>query len=118
MLSIAGIVAIVVFTIQAYKTANGTGRNGALWAFLTAAIGVIFQFVLPVIMGIVIGVYYMMTSGSVDDIESALNGYALILGIVFFIISIVGMWLVMKHVSKVPDDPPMSASAPPPPPTF
>jgi len=117
MLQIIGIVAIVVFTYQVYKTANGTERNGALWAVLTAAIGVGFQFVIPIVLGIVLAIAYMAMGTHVEDLQSEVGGLALILGIGSIILSIVGMVLVMKHVSKVKDDEP-AVSKPPPPPNF
>jgi hypothetical protein len=40
------------------------------------------------------------------------------LNVVCIGLSIVGMILVMKHVSRVRDDVPMSAIQPPPPPSF
>ena len=118
MIGIAALVAIVVFTIQVYKTANGTGRNGALWALLTAAVGVVLQLVIPFILGIVLAVAYLASGSSPETIESDIMWPATLIGIVGMILSIVGMVLISKHVAKVPDDLPMSAAAPPPPPQF
>lgn len=118
MLFIAGIIAIVVFTIQVYKTAQGTERNAPLWAVLTAVIGVAFQFVIPIVLGIVIAVYYMLTGSTVESIEGDIQLPATMIGVVCLILSIVGMVLVSKHVSKVIDVPVGSVNAPPPPPTF
>ncbi len=118
MLFIAGIIAIVVFTIQVYKTAQGTERNAPLWAALTAVIGVAFQFVIPIVLGIVIAVYYMLTGSTVESIEGDIQLPATMIGVVCLILSIVGMVLVSKHVSKVIDVPVGSVNAPPPPPTF
>jgi len=118
MIGIVALVAIVVFTIQVYKTANGTGRNGALWALLTAAVGVVLQLVVPFILGIVLAVAYLAAGSSPETIESDIMWPATLIGIAGMILSIVGMVLISKHVAKVPDDPPMSAAAPPPPPQF
>ena len=117
MIGIVALIAIVVFTIQVYKTANGTGRNGALWALLTAAVGVAFQLVIPFIAGIVLAISYLTMGSTPETIESDITGPATIIGILGIFISVVGMVLISKHVSKVPDDPPMTA-APPPPPQF
>ena len=117
MLSILGIVAIVVFSIQVYKTANGMERNGGLWAALTAVIGVGLQLGIPIFLGIAIGIYYLATGGDPENIESSVGGWAAVIGIVCFFLSIVGMWLVMKYVSRVPDAP-IGNVQPPPPPTF
>jgi hypothetical protein len=118
MIGIFSLVAIVVFTIQVYKTANGTGRNGALWALLTAAVGLGLQIVLPIILGIVLAIAYLVMGSSPETLESEITMPATIIGIVGLILSIVAMVLISKHVAKVPDEPSMSAATPPPPPQF
>jgi hypothetical protein len=118
MIGIFALIAIVVFTIQVYKTANGTGRNGALWALLTAGVGLGLQIVIPFIIGIVLAIAYLVMGSSPETLESEITGPATIIGIIGLILSIVGMVLISKHVAKVPDDPPMSAAVPPPPPQF
>ena len=118
MLLIGGIVAIVVFTIQVFKTAKGTGRNAPLWAFITAATGIAFQFVIPIFLGIVLAVYYLATGTPAESLQSDLQGMSIVIGVVCIILSIIGMLLVSKHVSKVIDVPYGSVDAPPPPPTF
>lgn len=117
MLFIGGIFAIVVFTIQVYKTAAGTERNAPLWAALTAVIGIFFQFVIPFLVGIVIAVYYLSVGTSPDNLGSEIFGLATILDVILLILSIVAMYFVSKHVSKVKDDLP-GIQAPPPPPAF
>lgn len=118
MFGIFALVAIVVFTIQVYKTANGTGRNGALWAVLTAAVGLGLQIIIPIIAAIVLAVAYLLMGSSPETLESDITAPTTIISIVGLILSIVGMVLISKHVAKVPDDAPMSAAAPPPPPQF
>jgi drug/metabolite transporter (DMT)-like permease len=117
MLTILGLVAIVVFTVQVYKTAAGTERNAPLWAAMTAVIGIALQFVVPILFGVVLAVYYIATGTPVENLESEMFGGALLISIAGIVLSIVGMVLAMKHVSKVKDDEP-AAKAPPPPPTF
>lgn len=116
MLTIVGIVAIVVMTIQAYKTAASTERNAAGWAVITVVIGIGLQFVVPILIGIALGIYYVSTGVPVEDIQNRMLGPAVIISIVGIVLSIIGMGLVMKFVSRVKDDDP--AVAPPPPPTF
>lgn len=118
MLSILGIVAIVVFTIQVYKGAQNTERNAPLWAIVNAITGIAFQFVFPVFIGIAIGIYYMLTGSTAETLEREILGPAAIVGILFFFFSIAAMFLIWKHVNKVRDIPVGSTPAPPPPPTF
>ncbi len=114
MLSILGIVAIVVFTIQVYKTAAGTERNAPLWAFATARVGIVVQFVIPIIIGLMLGIYYISSGMSPEEMQSEIGGIATLIGVGGIVLSIVGMWLVMKHVSNVVDDG-SNVNSPPPP---
>ena len=114
MLSILGFVAVIVFTIQVYKSAKSTERNAGLWAAICAVVGIGFQFVLPIMLGFVLGIYYILTGGQLDSVGTGLLGIA---GVVGLIVSVVAMVLIAKHVSKVNLEPP-ATNPPPPPPTF
>lgn len=118
MLSILGIVAIVVIAIQVYKTAVGTERNAPLWTVVSVLIGIGLQFVVPLLIGIAIALYLLATGTAPENIEMEMFGVAIIINIVAIVLSIVGMYLVMKHVSRVKDDDPAANAPPPPPPTF
>jgi hypothetical protein len=117
MLSILGLVAIIVLTIQVYKSAASTGRNAAGWAALTFVVGFGIQFVIPVMIGLIYGVYLASTGSTDVDVDVGYVGLISIIGIGGIVLSIVGMWLIAKHVSKVIDDG-VNPPAPPPPPTF
>src|SRR4030095_4300071 len=117
MLTIFGFLAISVCTIQVYKTASGTDRSAPAWAAITAITGIALQFVLPVILSLVIAVVYMATGTSPEDVGTEIYGFALVIGILGLVLSVVGMYMVMKYVSRVKDDEP-AARTPPPPPTF
>jgi hypothetical protein len=108
---------MIVMTYQTYKTARDNGRNGGLWALATLGVGIALQFVIPLIIGVVLGIILVM-QGTSDPVElqSKIIGPANIFGIVCLVLSIVGMWLIFKHVSKVPGVP--IAEVPPPPPEF
>jgi hypothetical protein len=118
MLSIFGIIAIVIFTIQVYKTAAGTERNAAVWAVVNAVTGVILQFIIPIFIGMGIGIYYMMSGSSVETLQTDIFWPAIVVSIVFLAISIAAMFLILKHVGKIADAPMGMTEGPPPPPTF
>ena len=118
MFGILGLVAIVVFTIQVFKAARSTERNAGLWALFCAIVGIGFQLVLPLLVGVVLGVYYVLSGVPAEYIQAEIQGPAQIIGIVGLILSIVGMVLIAKHVSKVKADDPAAQAPPPPPPTF
>jgi hypothetical protein len=119
MLTLFGIIAIVIFTFQAYKSARDTERNAPIWALMTALAGIAFQFVIPFFIGLIIVVFYIATGKPVENLESALMGPGFIIGIVFLVLSFVAMFLILKQSAQIKDDPPASEAAqPPPPPTF
>jgi hypothetical protein len=115
MLAIAGFVIMIVMTVQTYKTARDNGRNAVLWSLLTLGVGLAFQFVIPLLIGVVLGIVWVM-QGTTDpaDLQAKIYGPGIIIGIVCLVLSLVGMWLVFKQASKVPDVP--YPSTPPPPP--
>lgn len=117
MLSIVGIVLIVVAAVQVYKTANGTGRNGSLWAVATVAAGICFQLVIPIIIGIVIGIVYIMSGSTPEQAAVDITGLAIVITIVCLVLSFIAIWLIFRHVSKVRDDE-RYVTPPPPPPNF
>jgi hypothetical protein len=115
MLFIVGLVAIVVFTIQVYKTAAGTGRNAAGWAALTAAVGVLLQLIVPFFVGLLIGLYYTLLNGGTEGIPDWFNAFATAVGIGGLVLSFVAMYWIMRVVMVVPEPPKGIANVPPPP---
>lgn len=119
MLGILGIVALIVFPIQVYRTAKGTGRNAALWTILTIVVGVGFQFVIPFFIGLIIAVVMIAGGTPPEEVTGGSEGFYLLLGLVTLALSLGGMYLIARHVGTVPDDPPSVAGPQPPaPPTF
>jgi len=118
MLGILGLVAIIVFTIQVFKAARSTDRNAGLWALVCAIVGFGFQLVLPMVVGVAMGVYYVLTGMPAEYIQAEIQGPAAVIGVLGLILSVVGMVLIAKHVSKVKADDPAAQAPPPPPPTF
>ena len=115
LLTLLGIIAIIVFSLQVYKTAADTGRSPAVWAALTVCVGFAFQFVFPLFIGLAIGIY-MIVSGTPPEAAFNTFGLGFIIEIACLVLSIIGMIFVSNQVAKIPDDPPVSAISPPPPP--
>lgn len=116
MISILGLVAIIVIAIQVYKSAASTDRNPIGWTVLALLIGIGIQFVLPVMLVLGYGIYLAATNSSAD-LQNIAFGLMGIIEVVAIVLSIVGMWFVAKHVSKVQDDVEIGPT-PPPPPSF
>ncbi len=116
MLSILGIVAVIIATYQVYKTARDTERNAVGWALLTFAVGFGIQIILPMMIGFAIALVMTASGNSVMEIQESIQGIAIIIGIAGLLLSFLGIWLIMRHVSKIPES--SFAAPPPPPPTF
>jgi hypothetical protein len=118
MLSLFGIFAIVMFAIHTFRSANSNGRNGALWAVISLAVGIGLQWVLPLVAAMVVGVAYIASGSNIDTIEQDIMWPATVISFAGLGLSILGMWIVHWHVLKIPEEEPAAASGPPPPPVF
>lgn len=117
LLTLLGMAVVVAFGVLVYRTASDTGRSGGAWALLTVGIGFAIQFILPLFIGIAIGVFYIVSGRSPDEMAVSLFGLGFVIDIGCLILSVAGMMLVAKQVSKIPDEPFVHV-APPPPPEF
>lgn len=117
LVQILGLVVVIVATYHVFKNARDNGRNAAGWAFATIGVGIGLQFILPIILGIIIAVIWMATGTRADELQAAIQTPAIILNFVCLGLSFVGVFLILRHVLKLPDEPDGDVS-PPPPPTF
>ncbi|MBX3296241.1 MAG: hypothetical protein KF762_11085 [Acidobacteria bacterium] len=118
MLSLFGIIAIVIFAIHTFRSANSNGRNGGLWAAVNVGIGIALQWVVPLVASMIVAVFYIASGSSIDTIEQDIMWPAVVISFAGLGLSILGMWLVLRHVSQILDEDPSTASGPPPPPVF
>ena len=116
LLQIFGIVTIFVVTYFVVKTAREYNRSPFLWGLLALGVGFGCQWVLPIVLGIALAIVYVLTGTKQTELEAAIDGPATILYFAAFGLSFVGLFMVLKYVSRIPDDPePASVSVPPPP---
>lgn len=98
---------------MAYKKAKSTGRSGILWAAITVGVYIGIQLAFALGIGVFLGVGVELLSWS----ETVYVDYNLLITAVCVAVSFGGVWLVFRHLDKLPDDEEVIA-APPPPPTF
>ncbi len=115
MLSILGIVVIIVATYQVYKAAKDTGRNAVVWALITLAAGFGLQIIVPIIAVMIFAVALMASGTPEAGLEAAASTPSIIIGLVCLFLSFVAVWLILRQVSKIPEE--KSFVAPPSPPT-
>ena len=115
MLSILGIVVIIVATYQVYKAAKDTGRNAVVWGLVTFVVGVGIQIGIPIIAGIILAIVWMSSGTSVPKIQEAMAAPSLVIGLVCLALSLVAVWIILRQVSKIPEE--RAFVSPPAPPT-
>lgn len=118
ILQILGLTAIVVFTYFVFKTAKEYGRAAGLWAFFTLAIGIGLQWMVPVVLVTVITGVLLATGTRPEQVDDAIGWWGFAIVFVCLVLSLVGMFLVLRQVAKLPDDIVDSDIRVPPPPTF
>lgn len=117
ILVILGIAAVIVASVLAYRTANDYDRNGIVWAILVLVVGFGIQIILPVCIVIIYAIYTVASGGEGAGIGAIGVGSSLILSVGCLILSVVAIMLILRHLSKVPEDKPFTAP-PLPPDTF
>ena len=74
------------------------------------------QYVLPIFLGIIIFLVYMVAGKRIDDFRVSLSG--ILVDLVGIVSSVFALMLILKHVSNLPEEPQKTGPLPPPPPIF
>lgn len=112
-LPLIGLIAIVIFATQVYKASKDSGRSELSWTMLTIGIGLALQYLVPIVIGFMIGIYIAIAGpNSVETVNPF--GIFFIIEIVCLILSFIGMLAVLKHVSSIPEDAELVDGPPPP----
>ncbi len=102
----------ILFAYFGYKKASESGRNGILWAFIALAAFIGSQFLVAILIGFGMGIGIALLGWS----ESIFESYDILVRILAIVAGILGGYLVLKYLDRIPDD--GTYSAPPPPPDF
>ena len=116
MMGLIALIGVIVAAVFAYRTAKNNGRNGPFWALAMLGVGFVFQIVVPMIVGLVLAVIFLFSGGATEEVIEKVETPAGIIGFVSVFLSAVGIWLILRHVSKPPKERPRENV--PPPPTF
>jgi hypothetical protein len=116
MISILGLIAVFIAAYFVYKSARDTGRNAVGWSLLTVVAGIGLQIVLPGIIFFIIAALMAISGKPIRDVDDLPFGTTILVSIVGWAASIIGIWLILRHVSLIPDEETFDSS--PAPPTF
>lgn len=118
ILQLLGLIAIFVFAFFVFRTASEYGRAAGLWTLAAVGIGIGFQWIVPVVIGIAVSIVLMATGTRPNEVGDGMGWWAFAIVVLGLALSFVGMFLVLRHVAKLPDEPDESDLRVPPPPTF
>lgn len=97
-----GLAAVFIATYFAGRTAREYGRSSVVWVLLALVVGFGLQFVIPIFLVFLSAVVLSLKGTSPDKIQTALEGPATFVSYFFWVLSIVGSFLVLKLVSRLP----------------
>ena len=115
MLSVFGCICVIIATYYIYRTAKSSNRNSIKWAFVNLAVGFVFQFALPLLIASAVAFIVVISKGTARDIDRIYAKYGSIADITILILNFVGIWLIIRRVSKIPEN---EIPAVPPPPDY
>lgn len=117
MLGIIGLIYVIVAPFFVYRNAKQNGHNAIFWTLLAVAVGVGLQLIIPLLIGIVLGVVWVIQGYSAEEIQQSMQTPSLIFGVIALVLSVVGVQLIMRRVNTVRDIEP-AYPQPPQPPNF
>ena len=115
IIQLLGLIAIVIFTIFVAKTAKENGRNALAWSVACIATGLGFQWVIPIIVGIVVSIILIATGTRPERVQEAFGNWAILLTIGSFVLSLLGMFLILRNVAQLQEEVTANIEVPPPP---
>ena len=113
MINILGFAVLIIATVLAYRTAKDYDRNPVVWASITFGVGFGIQIILPFLLFILIAVVMIATGSAPTQVQQDIPDLAITMGCL--VLSVVAVFLILKHLSKIPEEKPFAA--PPEPPT-
>ena len=117
ILQILGIIFVIVATYFIFKTAKENGRNPLGWALTAFGVGIGMQFIIPIILSIVVAFIFMATGTRADQLPVVIQTPSTIITFVCLGLSLVGVFMILRHISTHREEPEID-DPPPPPPTF
>lgn len=111
-----GIIIPIIVSWYVYKTAKENGRNGILWAFLNFVAFFGAQLLFVVTVGVALGLGEVFLEWQEGAAEAAFDQWSLLISFLGLICGGICSWLIVRHVTRIPDE--QFQQLPPPPPQF
>lgn len=107
-----GLLLPIFITIYVYKQAKENGRNPILWSIINIAV----IFGTQILIGLAIGIGIALGIGFLGWSEDTFEKWTLLINLGAVVASLGASYLVVRYVTRVPDE--QFNQAPPPPPRF
>ena len=111
-----GIIVPIIVSWYVYKTAKENGRNGILWAFINFVAFFGAQLIFGLAVGVALGLGIALQGWDESVFEQVFQQWNILISLVGFAVGAICSWLIVRHVTRVPDE--KFYPQPPAPPTF
>jgi len=118
MLAIFGLALIVIISAVTRGMVKDSGRKPGRWVLAVIAIGLGFQYVVPITIGAIVGIVFAAQGKNAQQIIAILSGPAIVVNIICIFLSVIGMMLVLRGAIVLSTKQPAELPSPPPPPKF
>jgi hypothetical protein len=113
MINILGFAVLIIVTVFAYKTAKDYERNAIGWALITFGVGFTIQIILPILIFILITIVMIASGSTAEKAVKVIPDITITM--ICLVLSVVAGFLILRYLSKIPEEKPFVA--PPAPPT-
>jgi NhaP-type Na+/H+ or K+/H+ antiporter len=114
MFGILGLIFAVAAPFLVYRAAKQNGHNALLWTLFAFAAGLGLQIVVPLLIGVILGIVLISSDDTEQAAHNAILGLAEVVGIVCLFLRFAGVLLIMRHVNKVSEEKPFVLPPQPP----
>jgi hypothetical protein len=102
LLLILGLALIIVLTVFAYKTAKDYDRNAIGWAVITFAVGFGVQLILPIFIIFIVAIAMTVSGSRPQQIQENIPTFTI--SIICIGLSIAAGMLILRYLSKIPEE--------------
>ena len=109
LFQLMGLAVVVVAPYFVFKTAKENRKSPILWGLATLVGGLCIQYILPVLVGVLLMIFFLATGTPRGKLQETLETPNEILTYAGIFLSVVFVVLILRFVGKIPDDGPVKS---------